>query len=230
MKLGAGGVELQLESLRAILLGGIAFDTPEDAGPATAASAAGHEFPLFSDRDTAKAASYSRKIPVVSYFAGSVRGLEAGSEVTMHGLVVGHVTDVQLVYDPAKDAIVAPVRFEVEPERILGVGAKAIFKTPAEAVAAVVNRGMRASLQSASLITGQQVVALDFVRDAPPATVTMDGSDFVLPTTEGGGFRGTSGVGHRVARQGEHHSVQADRRQPRWHTCDRPTMSRTVRR
>ena len=189
VKLGAGGVELQLESLRAILLGGIAFDTPEDAGPATA-SAAGHEFPLFSDRDAAKAASYSRKIPVVSYFGGSVRGLEAGSEVTMHGLVVGHVTSVQLVYDPAKDTIVAPVRFEVEPERILGVGAKAIFKTPAEAVAAVVNRGMRASLQSASLITGQQVVALDFVRDAPPATVTMDGSDFVLPTTEGGGFAG----------------------------------------
>ena len=32
VKLGAGGVELQLESLRAILLGGVAFDTPEDAG------------------------------------------------------------------------------------------------------------------------------------------------------------------------------------------------------
>jgi hypothetical protein len=50
--------------------------------------------------------------------------------------------------------------------------------------------GLVASLQSASLITGQQVVALDFVHDAPPATVAMDGSDFVLPTTEGGGFAG----------------------------------------
>jgi paraquat-inducible protein B len=49
---------------------------------------------------------------------------------------------------------------------------------------------MRASLQSASLITGQQMVALDFVHDAPPAEVTMDGPDFVLPTTEGGGFAG----------------------------------------
>ena len=190
MKLGAGGVELQLESLRAILLGGIAFDTPEDAGPVTARSAAGHEFPLFADRDAANAASYSRKIPGGILFRRVGSRTEAGSEVTMHGLVVGHVTGVQLVYDPAKDTVVAPVRFEVEPERILGVGAKSIFKTPAEAVAAVVNWGLRASLQSASLITGQQVVALDFVRDAPPATVTMDGSDFVLPTTEGGGFAG----------------------------------------
>jgi paraquat-inducible protein B len=49
---------------------------------------------------------------------------------------------------------------------------------------------LRASLQSASLITGQQVVALDFVHDAPPASVTMEGSDFVLPTTESGGFAG----------------------------------------
>ena len=190
VKLGAGGVELQLESLRAILLGGIAFDTPAEEVGTASSSVAGREFPLFQDRDTAKAASYSRKIPVVSYFAGSVRGLEAGSEVTMHGLVVGHVTDVKLAYDAAKDTIVAPVRFEVEPERTLGVGAKSLFKTPAEAAAAVVKQGMRASLQSASLITGQQMVALDFVRDAPPAEVTMDGSDFVLPTTEGGGFAG----------------------------------------
>jgi paraquat-inducible protein B len=190
VKLGAGGVELQLESLRAILLGGIAFDTPTEEVRTASSSVAGHEFPLFQDRDTARAASYSRKIPVVSYFAGSVRGLEAGSEVTMHGLVVGHVTSVQLVYDAAKDAIVAPVHFEVEPERILGVGAKSVFKTPAEAANAVVKRGMRASLQSASLITGQQMVALDFVHDAPPAEVTMDGPDFVLPTTEGGGFAG----------------------------------------
>ncbi len=190
VKLGAGGVELQLESLRAILLGGIAFDTPAEEVGTASSSVTGHEFPLFQDRDTAKAASYSRKIPAVSYFAGSVRGLEAGSEVTMHGLVVGHVTDVRLAYDAAKDTIVAPVRFEVEPERILGVGAKSIFKTPAEAAAAVVKQGMRASLQSASLITGQQMVALDFVHDAPPAEITMDGSDFVLPTTEGGGFAG----------------------------------------
>ena len=49
-------------------------------------------------------------------------------------------------------------------------------------------QGLRATLQSASLITGQQVVALDFVPNAPPATVTRAGEDFVLPTTGSGGF------------------------------------------
>ena len=189
LKLSGAGVELQMESLRALVLGGIAFDTPADQA-ASSVSTAQHVFPLFPDHDAANSASYSRKIPAISYFSGSVRGLGPGSEVTMHGLVVGHVTDVQLSYDAAKNTVVAPVRFEVEPERILGVGAKAIFKTPAEAVAAVLKQGLRATLDSASLITGQQEVALDFVPNAQPVPVTMEGTDFVLPTTPGGSFAG----------------------------------------
>ena len=186
VKLAGAGVEIQLESLRALLLGGIAFETPSAARPG-AASAENHVFPLFASQDMANAASYSLKIPLVSYFPGSVSGLAPGSEVTMHGIVVGHVTDVRLVYDAAKDAVLAPVRFEVEPERVIGVGRRA-FATPAEGVDQLVKQGLRATLQSASLITGQQVVALDFVPNAPPATVTRAGEDFVLPTTGSGGF------------------------------------------
>jgi len=107
----------------------------------------------------------------------------------MHGLKVGEVTDVRLSYDAAKDAIVAPVRFEVEPERVIGVG-KRVFKTDAEAVDALLKKGLRASLQSTSLITGQQMVTLEFVPDATPAEVSMDGPDYVVPATEGGGFAG----------------------------------------
>jgi len=188
VKLAGAGVEVQMESLKALLLGGIAFDTPE-AEIHTAATAENHVFPLFRDRDRAEAASYTRKIPLVSYFPGSVSGLARGSEVTMHGLVIGRVTDVRLAYDADKDIVVAPVRFEVEPERVVGVGVR-VYKTDAESVEALLKAGLRASLQSASLITGQQVVALDFVTDAPPATLTKEGEDFVLPTTEGGGFAG----------------------------------------
>src|SRR5437763_2082763 len=65
-------------------------------------------------------------MPAIAYFPGSVSGLAPGSEVTMHGLRVGQVTDVRLTYDTAKDAVVAPVRFEVEPERIIGIG-KRVF-------------------------------------------------------------------------------------------------------
>jgi paraquat-inducible protein B len=188
IKLAGAGVEVQMESLKALLLGGIAFETPK-AETRTAITAEKHVFPLFADRDAANNASYTREIAVISYFPGSVKGLGPGSEVTMHGLKVGEVTDVRLEYDRAKDIIVAPVRYEIEPERIVGVGQR-MFRTDRESVEAVLSKGLRASLQSASLITGQQVIALDFVPDAPPAAVTMEGEDFVLPTTEGGGFAG----------------------------------------
>ncbi len=55
----------------------------------------------------------------------------AGLRGHVHGLKVGEVTDVRLTYDRAKDAVLAPVRFEVEPERVVGVGDR-VFKTDAE--------------------------------------------------------------------------------------------------
>jgi paraquat-inducible protein B len=188
VKLGGTGVEVQMESLKALLLGGVAFETPV-AEIHTAETSEDHVFPLFADRETANAASYTRKIPAISYFSGSVSGLAPGSEVTVHGLKVGQVTDVRLTYDAAKDTVLAPVRYEIEPERVVGVGER-VFKTDEESVQALLKQGMRASLQSASLITGQQNVALDFVTDAPPAEVSMDGPDYVVPATEGGGFSG----------------------------------------
>jgi paraquat-inducible protein B len=188
VKLGGAGVDVQVESLRALLLGGIAFETP-DAVVQTEVSSEGHVFPLFKDREAADAASYIRQIPLVAYFSGSVQGLGPGSEVTVHGIVVGHVTEVRLGYDPARKAIVVPVHFDVQPERIVGVGQR-VYKSYAEAIDAMVQQGMRATLQSASLITGQQMVVLDFVPDAPPAAVTMEGTSFVVPTTESGGFAG----------------------------------------
>jgi len=186
VKLGGTGVEVQLESLRALLLGGIAFESPKEG--AKLASGQTHDFPLFTDRDAAAAASYSRSVNVITYFKGSVRGLAPGAEVSMHGLKVGTVTDVQLAYDPGTQTIVAPVRFQIQPERILGVGARAVFPTVKDAASEMMKRGLRTKLESASLITGQQIVSLVFVPDAPPISLTMEEGDFVLPSTEGGGL------------------------------------------
>jgi paraquat-inducible protein B len=113
IKLGGAGVDVQVESLRALLLGGVAFDTPASERHA-AVSAPNHVFPLFANHEKANDASYTRTVDLVSYFPGSVSGLGAGSEVTMHGLVVGNVTDVRLAYDRTKDAVLAPVHYVAE--------------------------------------------------------------------------------------------------------------------
>ncbi len=188
VKLSGSGVDVQVASLRAILLGGIAFDTPEGVAPG-AQSAENDAFPLFATHEAALAASYTRTIPFVAYFPGSVRGLAPGTDVTVHGLKVGEVTDVSLQYEPAKNAIVAPVRFLVQPERFVGVG-KQVTKDTSAAVDELVKQGLRATLQSGNLLTGQMLVALEFLPDAPAATMTRDGEAYVMPTADSGSFSG----------------------------------------
>jgi paraquat-inducible protein B len=58
LDLGAGGVQLRLESLQALLSGGIAFDTRPEACNAPL-SPSGAEFRLYRDQATASAASCS---------------------------------------------------------------------------------------------------------------------------------------------------------------------------
>jgi paraquat-inducible protein B len=185
----AGGVDVQVESLRSVLLGGIAFETPT-AGQKSNVSPAEHTFPLFPNQDTAKSASYTRKIQLLAYFDGSVRGLAEGSDVVMHGLKVGRVTNVRLSYSVAKNAIVVPVRFEVQPERVVGIGQQ-IYKNEGEGVQKLVDQGMRATLETGNLLTGELIVGLDIVPNANPAgKLTMEDGAFIVPSSDTGGLGG----------------------------------------
>lgn len=186
LKLSGGDISLQMESVRALLLGGIAFDTPEESrdGPDVAENTS---FPLFASRQEANDSVYGRRVRFVADFPGSVRGLSPGAEVTFHGLKVGEVTDVALSFDKARNDIVAPVSFVIEPERIVGVG-KHAYSTPAEGLRLLYAEGLHATLQSASLITGQMLVALELDKNAPMGQVEMRGDAFVMPTTGAGSF------------------------------------------
>ncbi len=180
------GLHVQMESLRALLFGGIAFDTPErDIHTATAQE--NHTFPLFADREAARSSSYTRIITGVSYFNGSVKGLEPGSEVTMQGLKIGEVTEVRLTATHEPGRIVAKARYRVQPERVTGLGQR-VFKTDDEAVTALLALGLHANLQTSSLLTGAQMIAMEFDKDAPKAETVKEDNDYVIPSVEASGF------------------------------------------
>jgi paraquat-inducible protein B len=185
IKLTGGGISVEMESLRALLLGGIAFDTPSDSTQPVAQ--ADHKFPLYASLELARSAGFGHQLQLLSYFPGSVAGLEVGADVTLNGLKIGEVTDVSLVYDPRKDRIVVPVHYRVEAGRISNI-AVAQGLAPGTLAAEMVKRGMRATLQSPSLITGGKIIALERIADAPPAELERDGDVFVVPTSETGGF------------------------------------------
>ncbi len=181
--LGATGIRLNVESMRAVLLGGIAFDTPSEALK-TPLATENAVFPLYASEDAAKSAAFRRHVSLVAYFQGSVAGLAPGAPVTMLGIRIGEVISVDLRYNPEKDALEVPVHFDVQPERI-AMSAEAAKRGPLKNAQILINRGMRAQLATANLLTGQQEIALVFVPNAPPATVRTEDGAIVVPTSPG---------------------------------------------
>jgi paraquat-inducible protein B len=185
IKLAGTGIDVQMESVKALLMGGIAFESRP--GTSAPVSAAMHQFPLYADREAARAAGFSHHLEVMSNFSGSVAGLDVGADVTLHGLKIGEVTEVGLMFDPKLSRVVAPVRYRIDAERISGIAA--IKGMPPGTVAQeMVRRGFRAVLQAPSLISPGKIVAIEFVPDAPPDELRREGDVFIVPSSEGGGF------------------------------------------
>ena len=184
VKLANGGISVQMESLRALLLGGIAFDTPSDSTQTVAA--ADHGF---------------RSMPASSWRVGGLRP-PTPAPLLLPGLgrrsrrrrrrdlqrAQGRRSDRrQPGLRSQQDRIVVPVHYRVEAGRINNIAA-AQGLAPGTLAAEMIKRGLRATLQSPSLITGQKIVALERIADAPPAELERDGDVFVIPTSEIGGF------------------------------------------
>jgi paraquat-inducible protein B len=184
INLGAQGVHVEVQSLNSLLLGGVAFSTPDDSTTAPEA-VANHPFPLYDSKQAADEATYQRKVNFVSYFSGSVAGLGPGSPVTLHGLKIGEVTGVDMVYDADAHKILAPVHFEVQPGRIKNVTSQVRAAGPLANLRTMVAHGARAQIQKANLLTGQSEIALVEVPDAPPAQVTFHNGYIVFPTAPG---------------------------------------------
>jgi paraquat-inducible protein B len=101
----------------------------------------------------------------VVFFQGSVDGLTQGSAVLFRGVPLGRVVDVGIRYDPADSTFEIPVIIEIRPGVIGRYSPPAAPNT--KLIEQLINAGLRARLESASLVTGQQVVQLNFYPGTP---------------------------------------------------------------
>ena len=126
-------------------------------------------------------------------------GLGVGSDVTFQGLRVGDVTGVDMEYDNKTDSVLAPVRFEIEPERVKNINV-AEGRGPLMNLRMLVAKGLRAQIQKANYLTGQSMIALVLMPTATPAQVTMDGSNILFPTAPGAFDSITTGASNLMAK------------------------------
>jgi paraquat-inducible protein B len=181
---GAEGLHVELESVQALLSGGIAFDSPIKSP--TPGSKPGQEFNLFDNKAQADASGFRKNIPVVTYFKSSVSGLAKGSPVQVFGIQIGSVTDVSLVMNQSTKALRARVAFDIQPERVFPASQVAQDDDSRATAASLIGQGVRAVLESSNFITGQKAISLEIIPNAPPATVGQEGDALLIPSQGGG--------------------------------------------
>ena len=116
----------------------------------------------------------------VVFFQGTVDGLAQGSHVLFRGVPLGKVVDVGIRYNPMDQSFEIPVIIEIR----LGVIAK--YSPPStmekEGLKRLIDEGLRARLETSSLVTGQQVVQLNFFPGTSVKLAQTDLPYYQLPT------------------------------------------------
>ncbi len=188
LRIDASGLKLDLESLQTLIVGGIAFQSPEDAPPGDAASSE-FTFVLAEDRVEAMRQPDLVVERVQLDFRESLRGLAPGAPVDFRGIVIGQVRSIGLEYVREDRQVRFPVVVELYPERLRprgGNAAAALEAPPArEVLRRLISRGLRAQLRAGNLLTGQLYVAFDFFPQARPVTVDLTRSMIEVPTIPG---------------------------------------------
>jgi paraquat-inducible protein B len=102
----------------------------------------------------------ARHVRAVSFFPGTVAGLQVGSTVTFQGVPVGQVTSlgVRVAQDVRRPII--QVEMELVPSRLAVYGAPRFRED--DLMATLVQRGLAAQLVKESFITGRLMVELAF--------------------------------------------------------------------
>ena len=101
---------------------------------------------------------FSEPNEYVVYFTGALDGLDIGAAVTYRGVKVGTVKEIRLSYDEELQDVVMPVILQIQKP---GSADEASNEQIGALVEQLVERGLRAQLQTPSLLTGKAIVALD---------------------------------------------------------------------
>lgn len=190
ISMDANGIKVNTESLVSIMVGGIAFQTPDDRVTALPA-AVNSVFTLFNNHDEALKRPDTVVETYTLIFKESVRGLPVGAQVDLRGVTVGEVSRIDVELDPERKEFSIPVEIKFYPERLRAryrattkKGGAAIPVNTHDLLNSLVEHGFRAQLRSGSLLTGQIYVALDFFPKAPPAKIVWGRNPPEFPTMQ----------------------------------------------
>ena len=113
-----------------------------------------------------------KKVEYVIYFDGALNGLNVGAPVKLQGVQIGAVKEISLELNQKASRITKPVVIEIDPEAVLDSSghpfqAAATLKQRQENAHQLIDMGLKAQLQTQSLLTGLLYVEFNFYRSEP---------------------------------------------------------------
>jgi paraquat-inducible protein B len=123
----------------------------------------------------------------VLFFKGSVQGLNKGAPVAFKGVRIGSVTDIKIFFDTRDMVLRIPVFIEIDPGRLTSMHKDRADQMPEEMkdhtiLDYLVEKGLRATLDMQSLVTGQLFVNMDFYPKKPARYVNIETGYPEIPT------------------------------------------------
>ena len=185
----ARGVQLKTGSLESILIGGIAFDLPNGSSPGMPVKK-DDQFKLYPDELSIHENPYKHYVEYLLLFETSVQGLAKGAPVTYRGIRVGTVEDISVKYIPlemkGEGGVAIPVLIRIEPGRFTGEDTAESVALFENSIQKSIQRGGRATIKLANLVTGARMIVWNFFDDVEPATIGKFGEYRTLPTVSTG--------------------------------------------
>ena len=182
---GADGFRLRTPSFQAMVSGGAEFRVPDGMPPGEKVSD-GAVFTLHRNYDDAIKSTFAPTVEFLLLFDQSVRGLTEGAPVEFRGIPIGRVRRVSFDLNPVQGDRRIPVLVAIDPSLLRKEASDRIKDPNSGFLEEAVDRGLRASLKTASLLTGALYVDLDYHVDVADAEMSMTGNLRTIPTISSG--------------------------------------------
>jgi paraquat-inducible protein B len=175
---GADGFKLETGSLDTVMLGGVAFGMPPGIAKGEQVES-NAEFKLYASYEDILKNPFRYGTRYVIMFSQSIKGLVPGAPVEYRGIALGRVERIllkesleyNLKHDIEGQGADVPILVYLEPGRLALPDTESSIEGLQRSIRLGVDNGMRASLETGSLLTGAKYVSIDYFETAEEATI-----------------------------------------------------------
>ncbi len=186
LKVDTSGFQLILPSLDSLISGRINFGVPPGLPEGGELPSVVNSFTLFDTFNDAEADGFKSAGDLLLLVEQEVRGLNPGAPVEFRGLRIGRVSDIS--YQLVSHATVekTPILIQLNEHLLQQHFPLKLRDEGLDGIKMAFKQGLRASIKTSNMLTGQLYIDLDYYPDIPPTEIVQIDECLIIPNIETG--------------------------------------------